>query len=187
MPDEITPEPYRSPHGWHQPTITGGIGGASGPIDVEVSFPNEDPDTEDDLTLNFAFTEEGIIVDLYVSDGEPVASFGRTYEEFADTVADLDQMIFVPPRPSTGKVAALSADLRLLVESEDEYVDDAQTMMCATDLLDAIDALLVGLDEIATLGANLRSMFDGDSNDAEHDAAVDLLHAIDALLAEEGR
>jgi len=44
------------------------------------------------------------------------------------------------------QVAALSRDLRLLVESEDEYVDDAQTMMCATDLLDAIDAMLAEWD-----------------------------------------
>jgi len=152
MTDDFTPEPYRSPLDWYKPTIIGtprdfSEGRAAA---VQVSFPNEDPDTEDDLTLNFAFTEEGIIIDLFVSDGEPVATFGQTYEEFVGTLHDLDPALHRMAEkvnadvldPTVGKVAALSADLRMLVESDDDYVDDAQTMMCATDLLDAIEAML---------------------------------------------
>jgi hypothetical protein len=60
----------------------------------------------------------------------------------AATVTLLDDQPHVPTDSPIQKVAALSADLRLLVESDDDYVDDAQTMMCATDLLDAIDAML---------------------------------------------
>lgn len=114
---------------------------------IEVRFPNEE-EGEDPRTLNFAFTGEGIIVDGYCGD-EPIDSFARTYEEFYDEFvlngpgmdAHLRAQGIDPPR---SKVAALSADLRLLVESDDDYVDDAQTTMCATDLLDAIDALISG-------------------------------------------
>jgi len=60
------------------------------------------------------------------------------------TVTVLDDEPHVPGDSPTQRVAALSADLRLLVESDDEYVDDAQTMMCAMDLLNAIDAMLAG-------------------------------------------
>jgi len=40
------------------------------------------------------------------------------------------------------RLAKLAGELRALVESDDPYVDDAATMMCATDLLDALDAYL---------------------------------------------
>ena len=80
------PEPYRSPLGWNCPTVIG----PNRPVEVQVSFPNEDPDTEDDLTLNFVFTDEGIVIDLFVSEDQPVASFCQTYEEFVGTLHDLD-------------------------------------------------------------------------------------------------
>lgn len=75
------PMPYRNPLGWWNPTIRGGIGGASGPIEVEVAIPNEEPDTEDDITLVIKVTSEGLIVDGFVSDGQEIGSFAATLEE----------------------------------------------------------------------------------------------------------
>ena len=86
MNNDENPQPYRSPLGWCEPTVTE----SRGDVKVMVSFPNEDPDTEDDLTIQVALTSEGIIVDLMVSDGQPVATFGQTYDEFVGTIHDLD-------------------------------------------------------------------------------------------------
>lgn len=148
------PEPWRSPLPYHVPHVS--MDGTDGPMtppnaEVMVSFPNEDPDTEDDLTLNVKFTGEGIIVDLFVSDGEPVATFGQTYEEFVGTVHALDPanrtVVLGNLRPQDApvqRVAALSADLRSIIEENDadEYGDSEAEANCARDLLDAIDAML---------------------------------------------
>jgi hypothetical protein len=133
-------DPYRSPHPYFVPMVIDN----HAPLTVQVSIPNEDPENEDDLTIQVVLSNEGIIVDYFASDGPPAATFGQTYEEFIGTIHALDPINknVLPVDSSRSKVAALSADLRLLVESDDDYVDDAQTMMCATDLLDAIDALL---------------------------------------------
>jgi hypothetical protein len=80
------PTPYRNPLGWWQPTIRGGNGGASGPISVEVAIPNEDPDTEDDITLVFTFTGEGLMIDAFVSDGQEIDAFGQSYEEVFERI-----------------------------------------------------------------------------------------------------
>lgn len=70
---------------------------------------------------------------------EAMQRLGRyTYVREGATVTVISEDLDTP----TQRVASLSADLRKLVESDDDYVDDAQTMMCATDLLDAIDAML---------------------------------------------
>lgn len=72
------PEPYRYPT-HHRPTVL-----FHGPWPrVEVGFPNEEPETEDDRVLQFLFTEEGVIVDAYVSE-ENIATFALTYEETYD-------------------------------------------------------------------------------------------------------
>jgi len=86
-------QPWRSPFPHNTPTIIG-PGGAdiTSPVTLQVSIPNEDPDTEDDLTLQFTFTDEGVIFDLLVSDGEPAATFGQMYDEFVNTLHDLDPM-----------------------------------------------------------------------------------------------
>lgn len=80
-------QPYRSDLGWNAPVVTQNY---PGHVSVMVSIPNEEPDTEDDLTIGVQFTTEGIIVDLMVSDGQPVATFGQMYDEFVGTIHDLD-------------------------------------------------------------------------------------------------
>jgi hypothetical protein len=134
------PEPYRSPLSYHTPTV---LHENINPV-VQVSIPNEEPDTEDDLTINVAFTHEGITVDLYVSDGEPVATFGQTYEEFVGTIHDLDPANHRPVDAPIQRVAALSADLRLVMDDNDadEFGDSEAEAAVARELLDAIDALL---------------------------------------------
>jgi hypothetical protein len=80
MDTDTTPEPYRSPLGWYNPTVSQ----RDGEVEVTISIPNEDPDTEDDLTLNLKFTREGVITDLMVSDGEVIGTRGDTYDEIAE-------------------------------------------------------------------------------------------------------
>lgn len=137
------PEPWRSPLPYDTPIVTTIPTLSSPEAEVQVAMLNEDPDTEDDLTLNVKFTGEGIIVDLFVSDGEPVATFGQTYEEFVGTVHALDPatrtVILGNLRPQDApvqRVAALSADLRLRRENEGDEDDTIDA------LLDAIDAML---------------------------------------------
>lgn len=55
-------------------------------ITVEVGFPNEEPDTEDDRWLEVKFTSEGIVIDAYVSEDQLVESKGMTYEEWFDSI-----------------------------------------------------------------------------------------------------
>lgn len=134
------PEPFRSPLGYYTPIVTTIPTIANPTAEIAVSFPNEEPDTEDDLTINVAFTHEGIIVDLFVSDGEPAATFAQTYDEFVGTIHTLDPIYqfaegIDPPR---SKVASLSADLR---ERRSNEADDDPTV---DDLLDAIDVLIAG-------------------------------------------
>jgi len=130
-------DPYRSPLGYHTPTVLW-----EGPTPtVQVSIPNEEPSTEDDLTIQVAFTGEGIIVDYFASDGPPAATFGQTYEEFIGTIHDLDpinrSVILGTLHDSPiQRIAALSADLR---ERRGNEADEDPTV---DDLLDAIDALL---------------------------------------------
>lgn len=81
-----TPEPYRSPHPYRTPVVIRNEDACT----VQVSIPNDDPDTEDDLTIQVIFTNEGVIVDYFASDGPPAATFGQTYEEFVDTIHALD-------------------------------------------------------------------------------------------------
>lgn len=88
------PEPYRSPLGYSRPhLLVDGYIAQRDDVEVHISIPNEDPETEDDLTIGVHFTSEGIIIDLFVSDGEPVATFGQTYDEFVDTIYALDPMV----------------------------------------------------------------------------------------------
>lgn len=108
---------------------------------IEVTFPNEEPD-EDPRTLNFVFTHEGIIVDGYCSDNL-IDTFARTYDEFYDEFIINGPGIYAHLRaqgidPPRSKIAALSADLRLRRENE---ADDDPTV---DELLDAIDALIAG-------------------------------------------
>lgn len=65
-----------------------------------------------------------------------------TPDPIGNHMADASHPDHVPTDSPMQRIAALSADLRLLVESDDDYVDDAMTMECATDLLDAIDQML---------------------------------------------
>ena len=138
-------DPYRSPLGYHTPTVLW-----EGPTPtVQVSIPNEEPTTEDDLTIQVAFTGEGIIVDYFASDGPPAATFGQTYEEFIGTIHALDpinrSVILGTLHDSPiQRVAALSADLRLVMDENDtdEFGDSEAEAAVARDLLDAIDALL---------------------------------------------
>lgn len=77
--DMKNPEPWLYPGQYHLPKVTAG----DGPVRVEVGLPNEEPG-EDDRTVLFTFTHEGLIVDGYVSDGQPVGTSGQTYEEIYD-------------------------------------------------------------------------------------------------------
>jgi hypothetical protein len=131
-------KPFRSPLGYYTPIVTTIPTIANPTAEVAVSFPNEEPDTEDDLTINVALTHGGIVVDLFVSDGEPVATLAQTYDEFVGTIHAFDSIYQFAEEidPQRLKVAALSAALRLRRENE---ADDDPTM---DDLLDAIDAML---------------------------------------------
>lgn len=128
------PTPYRNPLGYHAPQV---VDNAYQNIRVQVAIPNENPHTEDDLTIQIAFTGEGIIGDYFASDGPPAATFGFTYEEFVNTIHKLDPIHGSRKRNATSRVAALSADLRELVDSEDSEYHDT-----LAQLLDAIDAML---------------------------------------------
>lgn len=85
VPDELQtntrekPEPWRYPGEHHFPLVVG-----HDPLRIQVGFPNEDPDTEDDRSLLFTFTHEGVIIDGFVSDGQPTCTSSETYEELYD-------------------------------------------------------------------------------------------------------
>ena len=82
--DENQPEPYRSPLPYDTPIVVT-IPTRQNPIaEIQVAMQNEDPETEDDLTLMVKFTGEGMIVDLIVSDAADVGTFAMTYEDMAD-------------------------------------------------------------------------------------------------------
>lgn len=74
--------PFRSPLGYNKPTVMLG----TGLTEVQVSVPNENPSKEDDLTIGFVFTNEGIIFELLVSDGEEVCKFSKTYSEVVEMI-----------------------------------------------------------------------------------------------------
>lgn len=77
--DENRPEPYRSPLGWNNPTAV--HPGDTKALAVEVAIPNEDPDTEDDLTFVVKFTGEGIIIDGFVSSDQEIGTWAVEYDE----------------------------------------------------------------------------------------------------------
>jgi len=158
-----------SPLPYHTPTVIG----STPPLTVQVSIPNEDPDTEDDLTIQVALTGEGIIVDLYVSDGEPVATFGQTYEEFVGTIHNLD--------PINQRSAVCTWPEGDCIHPTPDPIGNHMADRGHPDHRPADSPI----QSVAALSADLRATFDGDSNDAEHDAAVALLDAIDAMLSEE--
>jgi hypothetical protein len=88
-------------------------------------------------------------VDYFASDGPPAATFGQTYEEFIGTIHALDpinrSVILGTLHDSPiQRVAALSADLRLVMDENDadEFGDSEAEAAVARDLLDAIDAML---------------------------------------------
>jgi hypothetical protein len=80
------PEPYRNGLPYFTPIVTQIPTIESPVVEVVVSIPNEDPETQDDLMLSFQFTGEGLIVDAVVSDGDVVDTVGRTYEEWFDVI-----------------------------------------------------------------------------------------------------
>lgn len=78
---ESEPVPWRYDGDYYIPVVTSQ--GSS--MTVEVGFPNEEPDTEDDRWLEVKFTSEGIIIDAYVSEDQLVDSRGMTYKEWFDS------------------------------------------------------------------------------------------------------
>jgi hypothetical protein len=78
---DINPEPWRYPGSYYTPRVCN-----RDPLNIEVGFPNEDPETEDDLSLVFAFTHEGVIIDAYVSDGVLTGTIGMTYDEWYESI-----------------------------------------------------------------------------------------------------
>jgi len=112
-------DPYRSPLPYHVPVVIDN----HAPLTVQVSLPNEDPETEDDLTIQVILSNEGIVVDLFVNDGQEVATFGQTYDEFVETIHRLDPANYRPVDSPIQKVAALSADLRLRRDNESDIAD----------------------------------------------------------------
>ena len=83
LEDRVEAQPWRYPSHYWVPGITAHAGGE---LTVEVGFPNEEPDTEDDRRLEVLFTSEGIIIDAYVSEDQLVESKGMTYEEWFDSL-----------------------------------------------------------------------------------------------------
>lgn len=81
---ELEPVPWRYDGDYYFPVATYEV--AVG-MTVEVGFPNEEPETEDDRWLKVKFTSEGIIIDAYVSEDQLVESKGMTYEEWFDSIA----------------------------------------------------------------------------------------------------
>lgn len=81
--DDEQPEPYRTPLPYDTPVVDGDDQWITYPT-VRVGMENEEPKTEDDLTLTVKFTSEGLIADLFVSSDSHVGTFALTYEELAN-------------------------------------------------------------------------------------------------------
>lgn len=94
MPDPINntyePAPWRYDGTYHEPLIIAGIAHSDKPVRIEVGFPNEDPDTEDDRVLIFTFTEEGLIIDGMVGE-QPTCTSSETYEELYDRLLSISE------------------------------------------------------------------------------------------------
>ena len=75
------PEPYRSPLPYSTPVTRMDPDAKYGGVEATVAIPNEDPDTEDDLTLVVKLTGEGIIIDGFVSADQEIGTFAATYDE----------------------------------------------------------------------------------------------------------
>lgn len=87
----IDPAPWRYDDTYHDPKVQGPGGlDFTKPLRVEVGFPNEDPDTEDDRVLIFTFTEEGVIIDGLVGE-QPTCTSSETYEELYDRLLSISQ------------------------------------------------------------------------------------------------
>lgn len=82
------PEPYRGGT-YNEPTV---LREGRDTIVVEVVIPNEDPETEDDLTVTFTFTPDGMMVEAIVSSDLSLGTDGRSYDEWwNDTAHGRDQ------------------------------------------------------------------------------------------------
>jgi hypothetical protein len=167
-----TPDPYRSPLPYHTPIVTQ-IPTITNPnAEVQVSIPNEEPATEDDLTLNFTFTGEGLIIDAMVSDGDVIGTTGRTYEEWFDAIMGEHIPSVAPSGPvETG----YGPDVDALVA----------TGLAARENREAVDS---PRSKVAALSADLReALTDNEADDWPAEQTIDLLDAIDAMLGEGDR
>jgi hypothetical protein len=73
----MSAEPWRYPGPLNTPTAET-VGREV--VHVEVGIANEDPSTEDDLTLRFEFGPWGLTIMTMVSDGQEVGMAGFSYE-----------------------------------------------------------------------------------------------------------